>query len=114
MKNWAAVVTHALTLPDVEVGTAYGKPAIKVRGKTIAGTTSPDPGSFVLHTTADEKAVLLETDPATFWQTAHYEGWPVVLVRFGTDADDRIKLLIDRIWWNRASKTQRAAYGERP
>ncbi|MFD1786966.1 MmcQ/YjbR family DNA-binding protein [Sphingomonas floccifaciens] len=114
MKDWDAVVAHALTLPGVEVGTAYGRPALKVRGKTIAGTTSPDPGSFVLHTTADEKTVLLETDPATFWQTTHYDGWPVVLVRYGSDAVGRIVLLIERAWWDRASKAQRMAYGERP
>ncbi|WP_294290319.1 MmcQ/YjbR family DNA-binding protein [uncultured Sphingomonas sp.] len=114
MKNWAAVVAHALTLPGAEVGTAYGRPAIKVRGKTIAGTTSPDPDSFVLHTTADEKAVLLETDPDTFWQTPHYEGWPVVLVRYGSLANERIAVLIERAWWDRAAKAQRAVFGDRP
>lgn len=114
MKDWPAVVAHALTLPGAEVGTAYGKPAIKVRGKTIAGTTAPDPDSFVLHTTSDEKAVLLETDPDTFWQTPHYEGWPVVLVRYGTAATERIAMLIERAWWDRASKAQRTSYGDRP
>lgn len=114
MKDWDAVVAHGLTLPGVELGTAYNAPALKIRGKTIAGTTSPDPASFVLHTTPDEKAVLLETDPDTFWQTAHYDGWPVVLVRYGTDARERIATLIERAWWDRAAKAQRAVYGDRP
>ncbi len=114
MKDWDAVVAYARTLPGVELGTSYGCAALKVRGKTIAGTTAPDPASFVLHTTADEKPVLMETDPDTFWQTPHYDGWPVVLARYGTDADERIRLLIARAWWDRATKAQRTAYGERP
>ena len=24
--------------------------------------------------------MLMETDPATFWETDHYRGWPAVLV----------------------------------
>lgn len=62
----------------------------------------------------EEKAVLLETDPATFWQTPHYEGWPGVLVRFGAADPERVRNLIRRAWWDRAKKPQRAAFGPRP
>ena len=81
MKDWDAVVATGLALPGVELGTTYGQPALKVRGKMIAATTAPEPGSFVLHVSEDEKAVLIETDPETFWETDHYRGWPAVLVR---------------------------------
>lgn len=101
MKDWAAVEAFALTLPGVEAGTSYGRPAVKVRGKLIAGTTAPDPGSFVLATTQEEKEVLIESDPATFWQTDHYRGWPAVLVRYGR-AGERVAALIERAWWDRA------------
>jgi hypothetical protein len=114
MKDWNAVVACALSLPGVETGTTYGKPAVKLGGKMLAATTSPDQGSFVLHAALPEKDVLIESDPATFWETDHYRGWPAVLVRYGTDADERIALVLARAWWDRASKTQQKVFGNRP
>jgi len=114
VRDWEEVVGFAASLPGVEPGTSYGKPALKMRGKMIAATTAPDSGSFVLHATIDDKEVLIATDPATFWETGHYRGWPAVLVRYGTPARDRIATLIARAWWDRASKVQRIAYGDRP
>ena len=114
MKDWAEVVAFALTLPGVEQGTSYGKPSLKLRGKMLAATTAPDPGSFVLHVALSDKEVLIATDPDTFWETDHYRGWPAVLVRHGTPMRDRIELLLRRAWWDRASVTQRRPVGERP
>jgi hypothetical protein len=114
VKDWAEVVDCAMALPGVEVGTTYGKPAVKLRGKMLAATTAPDDDSFVLHAHIEEKAVLIETDPDTFWETDHYKGWPAVLVRYGTDARERIAVLLERAWWDRTTKTQRKAFGPRP
>lgn len=114
MKNWDHVVATGLALPGVVIGTTYGKPALLLRGKMLAATTAPDRASFVLHVALTEKEVLIETDPASFWETDHYRGWPAVLVRYGTDADARIALLLERAWWDRATVTQRRARGERP
>ncbi len=108
------VVGVGLMLPGVELGTSYGQPALRFRGRTLAGTTAPDPGSFVLHVPPAEKEVLLDTDPATFWQTDHYRDWPAILVRYGTGAGDRIARLLERAWWDRATARQRLDRGERP
>ncbi|PTM45628.1 hypothetical protein C8J24_1854 [Sphingomonas aerolata] len=114
LQDWDAIVAIGCTLPGVEPGTSYGRPALRFRGKTLASTTAPDPGSFVLHIGLGEKEILLDTDPATFWQTDHYDGWPAVLVRYGTGAGERIAHLLARAWWDRATSAQRKAYGERP
>lgn len=114
MKDWDAVVKACAALPGVEQGTSYGKPALKFRGKTLAATKAPDPDSFVLHVTTEDKDVLIATDPATFWQTDHYRGWPAILVRYGHDASDRIALLLARAWWDQATKAQRLSFGPRP
>ena len=114
MNDWDGLVALARqVLPDVELGTTYGRPAIKHRGKMLAATTAPDPGSFVLHVALPDKEVLLETEPDTFWETDHYRGWPAVLVRYGADAD-RITLLLRRARWDRASTRERKAFGDRP
>ena len=60
--------------------------------------------------------MLKETDPDTFWQTPHYEGWPGVLVRYGSADPERVAR-DDRALARlgpRATKRSEAAYGERP
>ena len=114
MKDWDAVVAAGLALPGVQQGTAYGRPALRFRNRTLAGTTAPDIGSFVLYVALHDKEVLIDTDPATFWQTEHYADWPAILVRYDTPATERIALLLARAWWDHATLAQRRVFGERP
>jgi hypothetical protein len=72
MRDWAAVVAAGLALPGVAQGSRYGRPALLFRGRMLAATTAPDPASFVLHVDEADKPVLIDTDPATFWETDHY------------------------------------------
>lgn len=113
MKDWGEVAAFALTLPNTELSTSYRQPAIKVDGKTFV-STGHEPGSFHVRATPDEKAVLIDTDPATFWQTPHYEGWPGLLVRYASADADRVRLVIRRACWDMASPATRRAWGERP
>lgn len=111
---WDDVVAFALGLPGTERLPFYRHEAVKVRGKAFV-SPGRETGSFHVATPHEEKAVLLETDPDSFWQTPHYEGWPGVLVRYGAADRDCIARVIERAWWDRASKQQRAERsGERP
>ena len=105
--TWDEAVAFALTLPGAELATSYGKPAVKVRGKGIMGV-GREAGSFGVSATLDEVEVLKETDPDCFWQSPHYEGWPAILVREEAADRERVAALIERAWFHRASKTQRA------
>jgi hypothetical protein len=111
--DWNSVMAFALLLPDTELSTSYGRPAVKVGGKAFV-YPGREQGSFAISSPLDEKELLMETDPATFWETAHYRDWPAVLIRFGSLDRDRIERVIERAWWDRASKAQRLAFGERP
>ena len=111
--RWEDVTASALNLPGTELSTSYGKPAVKVRGKAFL-YPGREAGSFAVASPLAEKELLIETDPATFWETDHYRGWPAVLVRFGSPERERIEMVISRAWWDRAGKGQRAAFGERP
>lgn len=113
MNSWEEACAYALSLPDVEMASWWGNPCPKVNGK---GFMSPgrEPGSFALAVTQPEKEILFETDPDTFWQTDHYRNYPMLLVRYGTDARDRVELYIQRAWWDRAKPAQRKAHGDRP
>lgn len=110
MDDWEDACAFALTLPEVEIGSWWNTPCPKINGK---GLMSPgrEPGSFALMVAEDEKPLLLETDPETFWQTDHYRNFPMLLVRYGTPARERIELYIQRAWWDRAKKAQRLAAG---
>lgn len=110
MKNWDEVLAFALALPQTELSTSYGKPAVKVRGKAFV-YPGREVGSFALASPLDEKALLMETEPDTFWETPHYRGWPAVLVRYDSPSRERIEMVIERAWWDRASKAQRTARG---
>ena len=113
MKDWDEAAAFALTLPNTERSTSYRQPAMKVDGKTFL-STGHEPGSFHVRSPHDEKAVLIETDPATFWQTPHYEGWPGLLVRHGSADPERVRLVITRAWWDMAKPATRRGWGERP
>ena len=114
MKDWDEVVAFALGLPDTELSTSYGKPAVKVRGKAFV-YPGREAGSFAIASPLEEKELLMETEPETFWETAHYRGWPAVLVRYGSADRERVETAIERAWWDRASKAQRAERGgDRP
>jgi hypothetical protein len=113
VKDWAEVCATACALPDVEMSPHYGTPCPKVNGKAFCAP-GREAGSFVLFVGGDEKAMLMETDPDTFWQTDHYRNYPAILARFGTDARERIVTYIERAWWDRAKRPQRERFGERP
>lgn len=114
MRDWDEVVAFALALPGTELSTSYGKPAVKVRGKAFV-YPGRERGSFAVASPLPEKELLMETDPDTFWETDHYRGWPAVLVHFGSADPERVRMVVERAWWDRASKAQRVERGgERP
>ena len=111
--TWDDAAAFALTLPATQASTSYRQPAVKVDGKAFL-STGHEPGSFHVRSPHDEKAVLLDTDPATFWQTPHYANWPGLLVRHAGPDPERVRLVITRAWWDAARPATRRAWGERP
>jgi hypothetical protein len=91
-------VAYALTLPDTEQSTSYGKPAVKVasNGRAFLYTGHEQDTSFGIALDLDTIEMLKETDPATFWQSPHYEGWPAVLIRYDSIDPDRVRATIER------------------
>ncbi|HYI49479.1 MAG TPA: MmcQ/YjbR family DNA-binding protein [Allosphingosinicella sp.] len=96
--SWEEAVAFALSLPDTEFGTSYGKPAVKVasNGRAFLYTGHEDGTSFGIAIDMDTIEILMETDPETFWQTPHYQGWPAVLIRFGSADPERVRAMIER------------------
>jgi hypothetical protein len=86
-----------LTLPGVEASTAWGAPALKVRGKLLACVPthrSAEPGSLVVRVDFDDRAELLAASPDVYYLTDHYLGYSAVLVRLSRVTQDVLRDLL--------------------
>src|SRR5260370_24912619 len=86
-----------LALPGVEEGTAYGSPALEVRGKLLAcvpSHRSAEPRSLVIRVDFDDRAELLAADPDVYYVTNHYVGHNAVLVRLSRVHRDVLRDLL--------------------
>ena len=88
MADWETVRAFASTLPGAEESTTYGKPAFKVRGKLFAWVSPDDAadGALAVRVDPDELALFVETSPDLYFQTPHYHGHPILLVRMVSGA----------------------------
>ncbi len=95
--DFKAVESIGLTLPDVEVTTAWGQPALKVRGKMfacIASHKSAEPNTLVVMMDFVDRDALIEDDPATYYLKDHYVNYPCVLVRMSRIRRDALRDLV--------------------
>jgi hypothetical protein len=101
--TFQAVREWALALPGVEEGTSYGTPALRVRGKLFVRLWE-DGETLVLKTDEYERDFLLESDPAAFFVTDHYRGYPIVLVRLAAVRPERLRALVVDSWRRHAPR----------
>jgi hypothetical protein len=90
-----------LALPGVEEGTAYGTPALKVRGKMFAcipNHRSAEPDSLAVRIDFAERDELLAADPDTYYLKDHYVDYAVVLVRLNKVHEDTLRDLLGMSW----------------
>ena len=95
------VRTIGLALPEVEEGTAYGSPALKVRGSLLAClpiNKSAEPESLAVAMDFDRRSGLLAEAPETYYVTDHYAGNPVVLVRMSQIRIEQLRDLLGSAW----------------
>jgi hypothetical protein len=110
MIEWADVVAIGTRFPEVEEGTCFGTPALRVRGKFMCRLRT-DPDALVVRVIdlADAQALLLG-QPDVFFSTPHYDGHPYVLVRLDVVQRDELAELLEDAWRLRAPKRLLAAY----
>jgi hypothetical protein len=95
--NFDTVRKIALRLPGVEASTAWGAPALKVRGKLLACVPthrSAEPNSLVVRVGFDDRAELLAAAPDIYYVTDHYLGYTAVLVRLSRVTPDVLRDLL--------------------
>lgn len=127
MADWDDVRRLALALPETSEGTAHGNTAWRVRDKLFVwdrplrskdlealgetAPTGPVLGARVEHLVAKE--ALLADDPAVYFTTPHFDGYPAVLVALERIAAADLEELIVEAWLCRAPKRLARDYAER-
>lgn len=108
--SFEIVRTVGLSLPDVKADTRYdGSPVLKLGGCFMAGLAthrSAEPNTLVVRIDVDERDLLLEDDPDTYYVTDYYRGHPVVLVRLSRVDRDALRDLLSVSWRLTRAKAQ--------
>ncbi|MGI8779757.1 MAG: MmcQ/YjbR family DNA-binding protein [Solirubrobacteraceae bacterium] len=111
MPSWNDVVDIGARFPGVEVGTSFGTPALRVRGKLMCRLRT-DPDALVLRVIdIGEREALLQGQSEIFFSTPHYDGYPYVLVRMEAIDAGELAELIEDVWRLRAPKRLIAELG---
>ncbi|HEY7449115.1 MAG TPA: MmcQ/YjbR family DNA-binding protein [Vicinamibacterales bacterium] len=102
----------AAGLPDVDDATAYGSPALKVRGSMfacIAIHRSAEPNSLVVRIDFSQRDELIAAEPDVYYVTDHYVNYPSVLVRLDRVHRDALRDLLHMAWEFVSSRSKRRA-----
>ncbi|GAA2837307.1 hypothetical protein EDC40_106205 [Aminobacter aminovorans] len=90
-------------LAEVVEGTSYGTPSLHVRKKFLCRVKDAD--TVAVMCPLEEKEMLIEADPHLYFETTHYKGWPVVLVRIHDIPPDQLRTRLERGWLMQAPKS---------
>jgi hypothetical protein len=122
--TWDDVSRLARGMPETSESTSYGNRAWKVKDKSFVwerplrksdlralGADAPHGpilGARVEHLVAKE--ALLQDNPAVFFTTPHFDGFPAVLIRLDAIALDELEEVVVEAWLARAPKRLAAEY----
>ena len=99
------VAAIAAGLPGVVEGTSYGTRGWRVGKKFLMRAKEKmDDVLVILTESVDEQEFLIARDPAVYFITDHYRGYPAVLVRLNKVAKRELAALVERAWRRGATK----------
>ena len=96
-RDFDAVRKIGLGFPGVEETTAYGAPALKLKGKLLAcmaSHRSAEPGSLVVCVSFLDRAALIAEAPEIYYVRKHYLNYEAVLVRLSRVSPDALRDLL--------------------
>ncbi len=124
MASWGDVRRIALALPETSERPAYGNTAWRVRDKLFVwerplrnkeleelGAAAPD-GPILGARVEDlvAKEALLADEPDLYFTTAHFDGYPSVLVQLERIGAEDLRELVTEAWLSRAPKRLAQSY----
>jgi hypothetical protein len=100
----------ALSLPATTEKPSYGTPGFRVKDKLFARIREEGNAVVVWVEDEEEKRALIASDPEKFFTIPHYDGYAMVLVRFGAVDVDELEELLTDAWRLRAPKRVREQF----
>jgi len=96
LDSYDKALAFALTLPGTVQLTKFKWPVagIAANGQTFLFPGHEKDTSFVIAIDLGTVEMLKETEPETYWQSPHYSGHPMVLVRYDSGDPDRVRRVI--------------------
>jgi hypothetical protein len=104
MPNEDDVRRIACSLPETTEKPSYGTPGFRVKDKLFARIHELPDTLVVWVTDMDEKEALLASSPEHFFETPHYDGYPMLLVRLAEIDLDELREVITDSWRVRAPR----------
>ena len=102
--KWERLCALGLELPGVEEGIWYRTPALNVRGKSFVRLKEDGASVVFLTDGVDEQEFLVESQPALYFITPHYAGWPAVLARLSKLRVAEARRRLEVAWRRKAPK----------
>lgn len=93
-------IASALGLPQLQLGTSFGKSSMKVGTKFVGWVKVP--GVLVTHCPIEFKELLLQSKSGLYFETDHYGGWPAIEMRLDKATDADIAESVTRAWLHQA------------
>jgi hypothetical protein len=100
----AAFRKLALSFPEAHEKLSYGQPAIFIAKRFFTRLRSEDNSIVLFVDTIDERDMLLEADPKTFFITDHYRNYPYLLARIAVIDAKALRGMLERQWRKIAPK----------
>ena len=95
---FATVKQIGLAMPDVEASIRYdGSEVLKAGGSFMAGIATDEfaeADTLVVRCDYDDRQLLLEDAPETYYLTEYYAKYPLVLVRLSEVTEDALRDLL--------------------
>jgi hypothetical protein len=110
MPDWSDVVAAGRGLPEVEEGTWFRTPALKVRKKSFCRMKEDGETLVIRVVDLEDKQALLRARPDVFFTTPHYDGYAYVLVRLAEVDLAALRELVEDAWRLKAPKRLLASY----
>lgn len=111
--KFKAAFDLAKRFPGVELGTSYGTPAIKVKGKFMARLRTEAEGWLAIRCEFLLRDILLNAQPDVFHLTDHYRDYPFILVDLKKIKKRALRDVLEQGWRMSASKKLLREYDER-
>ncbi len=97
LDSWDKAAAFALGLPGTKATSGWMDAVVlESNGRAVIFTGREAETSFAVMIDLGTVEMLKETEPETYWQSRHYEGYPAVLVRYDSRDPERVRRVIEQ------------------